>query len=746
MHVLKRDGRKESVHFDKITARIETLCYGLDLNYVDPTVVALRVISNLCSGVTTSELDNLAAETAVSIVDQHPDYIILAARIAISNLQKQTKELFSEVMADLYHAASSATKNCSPIISEKYFNIIQSNAHKLDSAIMHERDFNYSYATFKMLERDHLLKLNGKVVERPQYMLMRVAVAIHGEDIDKAVETYNFMSKQYFIHNALTIDTACTVKQQMANLYSLTMSSDSIDGILDTLEKFAVLCHHDGEIGFNVHCIRAKNTPIRGTGGVSNGLVPMLRAYNTSIATVSKYGKSEGPVTVYLEIWHSDIPEFINLKKSIGDEKLRAKGMCYGLLIPDIFMRRIYDNGLWSFMCPHECPGLVEAYGDEFEALYTRYEKEGRIRKQINARDIWVSIVDLQCEMGEPFIIYKDHCNRKSNHQNLGTIKGSGFSTEIVQYSSSDEVAACNTASIAVNMFVNSDKRAFDFYKLKEVAKVVTRNLDKMIDIDFYPLPEAKLSCNKHRAIGIGIQGLADTFILMRFPYESKEASGLNVQIFETLYYGALEASCELAAEKGPYESYEGSPVSKGVLQYDMWNVKPSNLWDWDILKAKIAKYGVRNSLLIAQMTVASMAQMLETNVSVETYTSNLYTIQTSSKKYSVVKPHLLRDLIERGLWNQDMYKKIISNGGCIQNIEDIPEDMRLIYRTVWDIPQKAFFAMASSRAPFVDQSQCLDVHMTDPKPKLTALHYCAWEVGLKSSMHNLITDKDNVK
>lgn len=744
MHVLKRDGHKEPVHFDKITARIETLCYGLDMNYVDPSAIALRVITNLCSGVTTIELDNVAAETAATMINQHPDYATLAARIAISNLHKETKKVFSEVITDLYLTKNSITDKRLPIISEKYYKIIQSNADRLNSAIIYDRDFNYSYATFKMLESNHLSKLNGKVVERPQHMLMRVAVAIHGEDIDKVIETYNFMSKQYFVHAAQTIDTACTVTQQMASSFLLTMSADSIDGILDTLERFALLCHHNGEIGFNVHCIRAKNTPIRGTGGVSNGLVPMLKAYNTAIAAVSENGINEGPVTIYLEPWHADIFEFLDLKRSIGEEQLRAKGMCYGLWIPDLFMKRVFHDDVWNLMCPHECPGLITTWGDEFETLYTRYEKEGRSRRQVKARDLWLLITQIQFETGVPYILYKDQCNRKSNHQNLGTIKCGSFSTEVVQYSSTKKVAMCNTASIAVNMFVNSTKRTFDFYKLKEVAKVVTYNLDRMIDVNFYPLPEVKLSCD--RAIGIGVQGLADAFILMRYPFESEEANELNVQIFETLYYGALEASCEIATEKGPYESYKGSPVSKGILQYDMWNVKPTNLWDWDILKAKIAKHGVRNSLLLAQMSDAFMAQMLENNVSVEPYTSNIYTIYALSKQHPVIKPRLLRDLIEKGLWNENMCNNIITNGGSIQNIENIPEDLKLLYKTVWEMPQKTIFEMAASRGPFIDQSQCLNVHMVDPLQKLTSMHFYAWEIGLKSSMYRLITNDNNIK
>ncbi|EFN61884.1 Ribonucleoside-diphosphate reductase large subunit [Camponotus floridanus] len=737
MHVLKRDGRKEPVHFDEITARIKTLCYDLDMNYVDPSIIALRVITDLYSGVTTVELDNLASEIAASMINQHPDYAILAARIAISNLHKETKKTFSEVIADLYDAKNSITNKRLPIISEKYYKIIQSNADKLNSAIIYDRDFNYSYTTYKMLETNHLLKLNGKVVERPQHMLMRVAIAIHDDDIDKAIETYNFLSKQYFIYPAQTLDTACTVTQQMASSFLLTMSGDSIDGILDTLERSAVLCHYNGDIGFNVHCIRAKNTPIRGTGGVSNGLVPMLKAYNTSIATVSR--KNTEQVTVYLEPWHADIFEFLDLKKNIGEEKLRAKDMFYALWTPDLFMQRIFNDDVWSLMCPHECPDLIEAYGEEFELLYTRYEKEGRFRKQIKARDLWLLIIQTQFETGTPYIVYKDHCNRKTNHQNLGTIKCSGFSTEIIQYSSSDEIAMCNTASIAVNMFVDPIKKTFDFNKLKEIVKIVTYNLDKMIDANFYPLPEIKLSCEKHRSIGIGVQGLADAFILMRYPFESQEARKLNIQIFETLYYGALEASCEIAIKKGSYVSYKGSPISKGMLQYDMWNAKPTDLWDWNTLKKKIEEHGVRNSLLIAQMSDAFMAQMLENNVSVEPYTSNIYVIHALSKQFRIVKPRLLRDLIEKKLWDENICNKIINNDGSIQNIEDIPNELKLLYKTAWEMPQKTIFDMAACRGPFIDQSQCLNVHMIDPLEKLTSMHFYAWENGLKSSICHVI-------
>ncbi|XP_020286644.1 ribonucleoside-diphosphate reductase large subunit-like [Pseudomyrmex gracilis] len=740
MHVLKRDGRKEAVHFDKITARIKALCYGLDMNYVDPSVIALRVIKeHLYSGIRTVEVDNIAAETAVSLISQHPDYATLAARIAISNLHKETEKTFSKVMEQLYEAKNPFTQERLPIIAEKYYKIIQANADKVDSAIVYHRDFNYSYTAFKMIESNHLLKLNGKVVERPQHMLMRAAIGIHGEDIEKAIETYNFLSNQYFVHSVQTLDSACTVIQQMASSFLVTMSEDSIDGILNSLETCAHLCHCNGNIGFNVHCIRAKNTPIRGTGGVSNGLVPMLKAYNTSMGTVFRKDR-EGSITVYVEPWHADIYEFLELKRNTGDEQLRAKEMFYALWVPDLFMQRVYDDDVWSLMCPHECPGLIDSWGDEFKNLYTRYEKEERCRKQVKARELWILIVQMQIETGTPYIIYKDQCNGKSNHQSLGTIKCAGLSPEIVAYSSSNEIAVCNTASIAVNMFVNSTEKTFDFYKLKEVAKVITRNLDKIIDANSCPLQEASLSCYKHRAIGIGVQGLADAFILMRYPFESKNANELNIQIFETLYYGALEASCEIAAEKGPYDSYDGSPISKGILQYDMWNVNPSDLWDWDALKAKIAKHGVRNSLLIAQMSDAFMAQMLETTESIQPYTSNIYMVHALSKLFPVVNSHLLTDLVEKGLWDDDMYNKIVENGS-IQDIENIPEDLKLLYKTVWEMPQKILFEMAVSRGPFVDQSQSLNVYLKDPIDKLTSIHFFAWEKGLKSSMYRLTTE-----
>ncbi|XP_043257792.1 ribonucleoside-diphosphate reductase large subunit [Colletes gigas] len=742
MYVIKRNGQKEDVHFDKITSRIQKLCYNLDMDYVDPSAITFRVINGLYSGVTTIELDNLAAEIAATMTTKHPDYAILAARIAVSNLHKETKKSFSEVMHDLHNVKEPYTNGPRPVISEKYYNIIKNNASRLNSAIIYERDFSYNYFGFKTLERSYLLKIHGKVVERPQHMLMRVAVAIHGEDTDRAIETYNFLSERYFTHASPTLFSACTIKQQMSSCFLLTMSEDSIEGIYNTLKNCALISKSAGGIGLNVHCIRAKGTPIAGTLGVSNGLVPMIRVFNNTARYVDQGGnKRPGAFAIYLEPWHADIFEFLDLKKNTGKEENRARELFYALWIPDLFMKRVLENGVWTLMCSHESPGLHDVWGDEFEALYTRYENEKRYKRQIQARDLWTAILISQVETGTPYMLYKDHCNRKSNHQNIGTIKCSNLCTEIVQYSSPDEVAVCNLASIAVNMFVDTINKTFDFQKLRKVTKTVAYNLDKLIDVNYYPIPESQTSNLRHRPIGIGIQGLADAFLLMRFPFESEEAQQLNVQIFETLYYSALEASCEIAMEKGTYETYKGSPVSKGILQYDMWDVTPTDLWDWKSLKEKIAKHGVRNSLLIAPMPTASTAQILGNNESIEPYTSNIYTRRVLSGEFQVVNPHLLRDLTERDLWDEDMKNEIIANNGSIQEIERIPADLKILYKTVWEISQKTILKMAADRGAFIDQSQSLNVHMAKPTTeKLTSMHFYGWQMGLKTGMYYLRT------
>lgn len=741
MYVFKRDGRKEAIHLDKITSRIQKLCYGLNMDYIDPVTITLRVINGLYTGVTTQELDNLAAETAASLTTSHADYAVLAARIAVSNLHKETKKVFSEIITDLHAAVNKETGKPAPMVSDFHYKTVVEHAQRLNSAIIYDRDFGFNYFGFKTLERSYLLKLNGKVVERPQHMLMRVSIGIHGEDIDAAIETYNLLSERYFTHASPTLFAAATNRPQLSSCFLLTMVSDSIEGIFKSVEQCAMISKSAGGIGINVHSIRAKGTAISGTNGTSNGLVPMLRVFNNVARYVDQGGgKRPGAFSIYLEPWHSDIFEFLDLKKNTGKEEHRARDLFYALWIPDLFMKRVEANENWSLMCPHKCPGLHEVWGEDFEKLYMQYENEGRANRQVKAQSLWFAILEAQVETGTPYMLYKDACNRKSNQQNIGTIQSSNLCTEIVEYSAPDEIAVCNLASIALNMFVTSDKK-FDFNKLKDVAKVITRNLNKIIDINYYPLPEAKKSNMRHRPIGIGVQGFADALILMRYPYESDEAFLLNQQIFETIYYGALEASCELSEKFGTYETYEGSPVSKGLLQYDLWNKTPTNLWNWNDLKAKIAKYGIRNSLLVAPMPTASTAQILGNNESFEPYTSNVYTRRVLSGEFQVVNHHLLRDLTELNLWDDNIKNQIISHRGSIQPIERIPKPIRDLYKTVWEISVKSTIKMAADRGAFIDQSQSFNIHLAEPSyGKLTSIHFYAWKSGLKTGMYYLRT------
>ena len=691
---------------------------------------------------TTVELDNLAAEMAATMTTKHPDYALLAARIAVSNLHKETKKRFSDVVADLFSMTCPKTGKKIPMISEKHFKIIQDNKERLDSAIVYDRDFEYQYFGFKTLERSYLLKINGKVVERPQQMLMRVSVGIHGEDIDAAIETYDLLSKKLFTHASPTLFNAATPRPQLSSCFLLTMASDSIEGIYDTLKQCALISKSAGGIGLNIHNIRASGTYIAGTNGNSNGLMPMLRVFNNTARYVDQGGnKRPGAFAIYLEPWHADVFDFLDLKKNHGKEEQRARDLFYALWIPDLFMKRVEEDGQWSLMCPHECPGLHEVWGDQFEELYTKYEKEGRAKKTIKAQKLWYAIIESQIETGTPYMLYKDSCNRKSNQQNLGTIKCSNLCTEIVEYSAPDEVAVCNLASIAVNAFVDKDTRTYDFEHLKKVAKVATKNLNKIIEVNFYPVEEARNSNMRHRPIGIGIQGLADAYILMRLPFESEEACLLNKQIFETIYFGALEASCELAEVEGPYSTYEGSPVSQGKLQYDMWGVTPTNLHDWATLKAKIAKHGIRNSLLLAPMPTASTAQILGNNESVEAYTSNIYSRRVLSGEFQVVNQHLLRDLTELDIWSEDLKNEIISANGSVQNIPQIPKDIKALYKTVWEISQKTVLKQAADRGAFIDQSQSLNVHIADPNfGKMSSMHFYGWKLGLKTGMYYLRT------
>ncbi|KAL3042440.1 hypothetical protein OYC64_020388 [Pagothenia borchgrevinki] len=741
MNVIKRDGREEAITFDKITSRIQKLCYGLNSEFVDPAQITMKVVQGLYSGVTTVELDTLAAETAATLTTKHPDYALLAARIAVSNLHKETKKVFSDVMEDLYNYVNPLNKRHSPMISKETLDLVLENKGRLNSAIIFDRDFSYNFFGFKTLERSYLLRINGKVAERPQHMLMRVAVGIHKGDVDAAIETYNLLSEKWFTHASPTLFNAGTTRPQLSSCFLLTMKDDSIEGIYDTLKQCALISKSAGGIGLAVSGIRATGSYIAGTNGNSNGLVPMLRVYNNTARYVDQGGnKRPGAFAVYLEPWHFDVFDFLEMKKNTGKEEQRARDLFFAMWIPDLFMKRVEANQDWSLMCPGESPGLEECWGEKFEELYTRYEKEGRAKRVVKAQQVWHAIIESQTETGTPYMLYKDACNRKSNQQNLGTIKSSNLCTEILEYTSKDEVAVCNLASIALNMYVTPEK-SFDFKKLSSVTKVIVKNLNKIIDINYYPVIEAERSNKRHRPIGIGVQGLADAFILMRYPFESPEAQLLNIHIFETIYHAALEASCELAAELGPYETYAGSPVSKGILQYDMWDKTPTDLCDWGSLKAKIAKHGVRNSLLMAPMPTASTAQILGNNESIEAYTSNIYTRRVLSGEFQIVNPHLLKDLTERGLWSDEMKNQLIGQNGSIQGIEEIPADLKQLYKTVWEISQKTVIKMAADRGAYIDQSQSLNIHIAEPNyGKLTSMHFYGWQLGLKTGMYYLRT------
>eukprot|EP00586_Coscinodiscus_wailesii_P020087 CAMPEP_0172494324 /NCGR_PEP_ID=MMETSP1066-20121228/45223_1 /TAXON_ID=671091 /ORGANISM="Coscinodiscus wailesii, Strain CCMP2513" /LENGTH=802 /DNA_ID=CAMNT_0013265213 /DNA_START=76 /DNA_END=2484 /DNA_ORIENTATION=+ len=745
--VLKRNGKKESVHFDKITSRVSKLCYGLDPKFVDPVIISQKVIQGVYPGVTTVQLDELAAQTAASFATQHPDFSILAARISVSNLHKQTPKVFSTVIKLLRNYVHPKTGAPAPLIAEDVYEIIMEKKDILDSAIVYDRDFEYDYFGFKTLEKSYLLRLDGKVAERPQHMLMRVAVGIHLDDIERVIETYNYLSQRYFTHATPTLFNSGTPNPQMSSCFLLCMKADSIDGIYDTLKNCAVISKYAGGIGLSISNIRASQSYIRGTNGTSNGIVPMLRVFNNTARYVDQGGgKRKGSISAYLEPWHADVNEFLDLRKNHGDESARARDLFYALWIPDLFMERVQANGDWSLMCPNECPGLEEVYGAEFVALYTKYEREGRARKVIKAQQLWFAILDAQVETGTPYMLFKDHCNHKSNQKNLGTIKCSNLCTEIVEYTAPDEVAVCNLASISLSKLVtpadsNGEGGEFNFEKLKQVSMIVTRNLNRVIDRNYYPVEEARRSNMRHRPVGIGVQGLADAFCLLKMPFDSPKARQLNKDIFETIYFGACMASCELAEVDGHYETYPGSPASEGKLQFDLWNVKPSSRYDWGLLKEKIARHGLRNSLLVAPMPTASTAQILGNNESTEPFTSNMYNRRVLAGEFTIVNKHLLRELTSLNLWTQSIRNRIIADGGSIQNCIDIPQNIREVYKTVWEIPQRSILDMAADRAPYIDQSQSLNVHLAEPTTKkLTSMHFYAWKKGLKTGMYYLRT------
>jgi len=747
MTVTKRDGQQQEVKFDSITQRIRVLCEGLNSKYVDPVVITQKVVEGFYNGIPTSEVDTLAAETCAYMSQRHPDFSSLAARIAVSNLHKNTTGSFSDTCRML-HGYHDKQGRPAALISDSVWEFIHSNSEQLDGAVVYSRDNDYDYFGFKTLEKSYLLRLDGKIVERPQHMLMRVACGIHSGNVVAAIETYDLMSRRLFTHATPTLFNAGTPIPQMSSCFLLTMKDDSIDGIYDTLKNCALISKSAGGIGVAISNIRASGGYIRGTNGYSNGLVPMLRNFNETARYVDQGGgKRKGSFAMYLEPWHADVFDFLELKKNHGKEEQRARDLFYALWIPDLFMRRVKENGEWTLFCPNEAfdqesgKGLMDVWGDDFEKMYTQLEVAGKGRKTVKAQQLWFRILESQMETGTPYMLYKDHANRKSNQQNLGTIHNSNLCTEIIEYTSADEVAVCNLASIALPAFVQSSDRSYDFQKLYEVTKVATKNLNKVIDCNYYPIEEARRSNMRHRPIGLGVQGLADAFLMLRYPFESDNAKRLNEDIFETIYFAACDASCELAERDGAYETFAGSPASKGLLQFDLWGLAPkSGRWNWSSLKERISKHGLRNSLLVAPMPTASTAQILGNNESFEPYTQNLYVRRVLSGEFVQVNRHLLRDLVERNWWTEELRMQLIAHNGSVQNL-DLPSDIKELYKTVWEIKQRIVLDMAADRGAYIDQSQSLNIHMIDATAaKLSSMHFHGWQLGLKTGMYYLRT------
>jgi len=746
MHVVKRNGEHQEVRFDSITNRIRNLCEGLDPKFVDPTPVTQKVIEGFFAGISTSEIDTLAAETCAYMSQKHHDFSTLAARIAVSNLHKSTSDSFSKTCRNLYEYHDKQGRPAS-LIAQDVWDFVEANAEELDAATDYTRDYGYDYFGFKTLEKSYLLRVHNKIVERPQHMLMRVSCGIHCGNVAAAIETYDLMSKRFFTHATPTLFNAGTPTPQMSSCFLLIMKSDGIEGIYDTLKQCALISKSAGGIGVAISNIRAAGSYIRGTNGYSNGLVPMLRNFNETARYVDQGGgKRKGSFAMYLEPWHADVYDFLELKKNHGKEEQRARDLFYALWIPDLFMKRVKENGDWTLFCPNETcdietgKGLIDVWGDEFEEMYVKLEAAGKGRKTVKAQQLWFRVLESQMETGTPYMLYKDAANRKSNQQNLGTIHSSNLCTEILEYTSPDEVAVCNLASIALPSFAKRDE-PYDFDGLYKVTKVATRNLNKVIDRNYYPVEEARRSNMRHRPIGLGVQGLADAYMIMRLPFESDTARTLNQDIFETIYFAACEASCELAEQLGAYETFAGSPASKGQLQFDLWGHTPkSGRWDWAALKAKIAKHGLRNSLLVAPMPTASTAQILGNNESFEPYTQNLYVRRVLSGEFVQVNRHLLRDLIERGLWTDDMRMQLIAHNGSVQHV-DLPADLKELYKTVWEIKQRRVLDMAADRGVYIDQSQSLNIHMIDATTaKLSSMHFHGWQLGLKTGMYYLRT------
>ncbi|KAI8991032.1 ribonucleotide reductase [Mycotypha africana] len=741
MYVIKRDGTQEKVFFDKISSRINILCEGLDQNFVDPPKIAQKVVSAMYPGITTVQLDDLAAGIAVDMTDIHPDYAILAARISVSNLQKETHDRFSEVMQELYDNVHPQTKEPNPLISKEFLELVKKHADKIDAAIDYQRDFDFNYFGFKTLEENYLKRIGDKVVERPQHMMMRVALAIHGEDLEAAFKTYDYTSRKLYTHAAATLLNAGTANGQLSSDFHVQMKEDSIEGIYDTVATCARLSKASGTIGMSFQKIRASGSYIAGTNGTSNGIIPMLKVFNDAARYITPGAKKiKGMYTVYVEPWHADIFEYIDLAKLTGEENLRARHLNIALWIPDLFMKRVEQNGEWSLMCPNECPGLDTSYGKEFEELYVKYEKAGKARKTVSAQKLWFSILDSHIEAGMPFMCYKDAVNEKSNQKNVGVISGSTRHANIMQYADGDEISSANIASIALPKCVDAKTRIFNFETLHDIVKVAVKNLDKMIDVNNYVFEEAKVGALKHRGIGLGVQGLADVFLMMRHPYDSPEARQLNKDIFEAIYYAALEASNELAKEAGaPYPSYEGSPMSQGILQHDLWNVKGSDRFDWDTLRSNIKSHGVRNSVLISLMPTTTTSQFLGNNNSIEPYQSMIFTQRSASGECQAVNPYLLKDLIERGLWSAQVKDTLVSSNGSIQKLPYISDDLKKLYKTVWELSQRVLIDLAADRAAFVDQSQTLNLFAADPNySRLSSMHFYTWKRGLKTGMQFL--------
>lgn len=739
MYVIKRSGIQEQVSFDKITERLKKLCDESPQLNIDPVIISQKVVSGVYPGVTTSELDTLAAETAAYSATEHPDFSRLAARIEVSNLHKSTLDSFYETAEQLYNYINPRTNLHGPLLCKDTIEIIRKYKKDFEEAIDYSRDYTYSYFGFKTLEKSYLLKINGQIAERPQHMLMRVAIGIHRDDIKAVIETYDLMSKRFFTHATPTLFNAGTTRPQMSSCFLLTVKDDSIDGIFDTLKDCAKISKHAGGIGVSVHNIRAKDSYIAGTNGISNGLVPMLQVYNDAARYVDQGGgKRKGSFAIYLEPWHADIFDFLELKKNHGKEEQRARDLFYALWIPDLFMERVKSNKDWTLMCPHECPGLPDVHSKEFNELYLKYEKEGKGRKTVKAQDLWYKILEAQIETGTPYMCYKDACNSKSNQQNLGTIKSSNLCSEIVQYTSPSEIAVCNLASIALPRFIEEDG-TYNFERLSEIAGVCVRNLNKVIDLNYYPVEEARTSNMKHRPIGIGVQGLADVFIRLRMPWESMYAKQLNKEIFEAIYYGAMKASIELAKSMGHYETFAGSPLSQGMFQFDLWGVEPTDRFDWESLREEVIVHGARNSLLISPMPTASTSQILGNNECIEPYTSNLYARRVLAGEFPVVNPFLYDELVNHNLWNAKTLNQIMADGGSVQNLNGLPKESKDIFKTVWEIKQKCLIDMAADRGAFVCQSQSLNMFVANPsKAILTSMHFYGWKKGLKTGMYYL--------